>query len=163
MVHVSPAAMMPDVPLDGHVMNGFTDQEKSLRPLGGNPIPPNSHADAVWLVTVYVWVADFPTATAAGKLAGPLTVKSPGVASAGDAVASASAAPAAATASRRAAECCAMGSFPAVGGRCRELAGGRAATSSFTIASVPSAAPALQRPRGAVVRLTGAGRPRDWR
>src|SRR4051794_7013056 len=99
MVHVSLAAMMPDVPLDGHVMNGLTDQEKSLRPLGGNPIPPNSHADAVWLVTVYVWVAAFPPATAAGKLAGPLTVKSPAAAIAGDAVASASAAPAAAAAS----------------------------------------------------------------
>src|SRR4051794_23563384 len=110
MVHVSPAAITPDVPLDGHVMNGLTDQEKSESPLGGNPMPPNSHADAVWWVTVWVGAADCPTATTAGKLAGPLTVKSPGAASAGDAAASANAAPAAKAASARrgAAECCAM-------------------------------------------------------
>src|SRR3954471_16303228 len=111
MVHVSPAAITPDVPLEGQVMNGLTDQEKSLRPLGGNPIPPNSHGDAVWLVTVYVWVADFPTATAAGKLAGPLTVKSPGAATAGAAVTDAIAAAAPASARRRA-ECFRMESFP---------------------------------------------------
>ena len=52
MVHVSPAAITPDVPLDGHVMNGLTDQDRSKSPLGGYPTPPKSHGEAVWLVTV---------------------------------------------------------------------------------------------------------------
>jgi 2-polyprenyl-3-methyl-5-hydroxy-6-metoxy-1,4-benzoquinol methylase len=50
-----------------------------------------------------------------------------------------------------------MGSFPAVGGRCREPAGRRITASSFTIASVTRAPQALQRPCRAVLRLTGHG------
>jgi hypothetical protein len=99
-------------------------------------MPPNSHGDAVWFVTVYACVADFPTATAAGKLAGPLTVKSPGAASAGDAAASASAAPATAVAIARwsPAECCAMESFPAESGGCGAPAVRRVIAWSCTIA-----------------------------
>ena len=51
-VHVSPGATMPDVPPDGQVRIGSTDHERSVRPLGGKPIPPNSQDEAVWLVTV---------------------------------------------------------------------------------------------------------------